>query len=111
MESVQRAYDLLPENQRYMVRYEDLRADTVTALRGILRWLELDVDEGRVRAIVERLSFDAIPDSSRGKGKFTRAAAPGMWRENLRPDEVAMIEATLGDSLERFGYEVTASSP
>lgn len=110
-EAVQRTYDRLPSSQRYLVRYEDLRADTATSLRGVLRWLGLDAGEDRVRQIVERLSFEAIPESERGKGRFTRAAAPGTWRENLTAEEQALVHETLGDALVRYGYEVTAPKP
>jgi hypothetical protein len=90
------------------VRYEDLRADTAPTLRGILQWLGLDVAEHRLKDIVERLAFEALPESARGQGKFTRSAAPGAWQENLSSDEQAAILDVIGDHLARFGYEVTA---
>lgn len=104
-ETVQRAYDALPETQRHLVRYEDLRADTVASLRGIFRWLQLDIAEHRLREVSERLSFEAMPASERGKGKFARAASPGTWRKNLTADEQSMLQETLGDWLSRYGYD------
>jgi hypothetical protein len=103
--AVQDAYDRLPANQRYRVRYEDLRANTTPELLSILRWLELDVDEDHVADVVERLSFEALPESARGKGKFARAATPGAWRDNLTPDEQDLIQEMLGDALAGLGYD------
>jgi hypothetical protein len=107
-EVLQRVYDRLPADQRYLVRYEDLRADPAKIVRGVLRWLRLDVDEARLATAAEKLSFEAMPDSARGKGKFARAATPGLWRENLTADEQAVIHDTIGDVLAKFGYEVAS---
>lgn len=107
-EVIERAYERLPDDQRYRVRYEDLRSDTVNSLRGIVRWLGLDVADARLHDIAKLLSFDALPEDARGKGKFTRAATPGTWRENLTAEEQAFVNDTLGDTLGRYGYEVGA---
>ena len=105
-EVVQRVYDRLPADQRYLVRYEDLRADPSTVVRDVLRWLRLDVDEARLATAVEQLSFEALPDSVRGQGKFARAATPGLWRENLTAEEQTLIHETIGDALVKLGYEI-----
>jgi LPS sulfotransferase NodH len=104
-DAVERAYRGLPAEQRHRVRYEDLRANTFESVRDILRWLELDVAETHLRDVVEKLSFEALPESARGKGKFARAATPGAWRENLTSDEQALIHEILGDALNRQGYD------
>lgn len=104
-EAVQRTYDRLPDGQRYLVRYEDLRVDTLAVLRGILRWLGLELDQARLAAAVEKLSFEALPEASRGEGKFVRAAEPGLWRKNLTVDEQAMLREILGDALTKLGYD------
>ena len=104
-EVVTRTYDRLPERQRYLVRYEDLRADTVPVLDGILRWLGLDIEGGRLAQAVEKLSFEALPETSRGEGKFARAADPGLWRKNLSTEEQAMIREILGEAMLKLGYD------
>jgi len=102
--SVQRAYERLPDRQRFLVRYEDLRVDTKKGLREILAWLGLDYDEALFGERVAKLSFEAVPEAERGTGKFTRAASPGMWRQNLTATEQTAIAEIMGDALAALGY-------
>lgn len=103
-DTVERAYNLLPSGQRHLVKYEDLRTDTLGSVRAILDWLGLE-SGAKLAERVERLAFESIPESERGKGKFTRAASPGLWRESLTADEQAAIDEIVGDAAARLGYK------
>jgi hypothetical protein len=91
-----------PEQQR-LVRYEDLLADPVEQVAGILRWMGLEPPP-TLREHVERLSFDRVSEEHRGTGNFHRAASPGLWRQQLAPDEQALANEVMGPVLERLGY-------
>jgi hypothetical protein len=40
-----------------------------------------------------------------GANQQYRFAAPGVWRENLRPEERAAIEGIIGHKLRELGYD------
>lgn len=103
---VRTAFEALPADQRLFVRYEDLIAATMEHLVRILDWLGVAADRRQTREIVERLAFDRIPEEQRGAGRFHRAATPGLWRQNLRPEQEASVLAAAGDlqgELESWG--------
>ena len=103
-ESVQRAFEALPPERRFLLRYEELLEHTVTNLGRILQWLGLDVAEQRISEIASSHSFDAIPEAERGPGKEARAASPGLWRQHLSDEEQAMLEDIMGPTLRELGY-------
>jgi hypothetical protein len=62
---------------RFLVRYQELRRNTLKELKAVYDFLNVRVGRGALRTIVDRYSFDNIPDSEKGPGKFTRAATTG----------------------------------
>jgi hypothetical protein len=103
--SSQRAFDALPDEQRLLVRYEELLSDTPAQLQRIFDWLDIDVSEGDLEAIVARYAFKAVPKDRRGPGKPVRAATPGLWRQNRTPEEQQAMHEIMGDKLGELGYE------
>jgi hypothetical protein len=101
----QRAFESLPEEQRLLVRYEGILADTPAQLRRIFDWLALDVSEKKLAAIVDRHAFESAPRDRRGPGKPMRAATPGLWRENLTEDEQRTMHEIMGSKLAELGYD------
>ena len=101
----QRAFAALPDEQRLLVRYEELLSDTPAQLRRIFDWLDIDVSEGDIEAIAARYAFKAVPKDRRGPGKDVRAATPGLWRRNLTPEEQEVMHEIMGDKLRGLGYE------
>jgi hypothetical protein len=101
----QRAFAALPDEQRLLVRYEELLSETPAQLRRIFDWLDLDVSEGDVERIVARNAFEAVPKRRRGPGKAVRAATPGLWRENLTSEEQQAMHEAMGTKLRELGYE------
>jgi hypothetical protein len=103
--ATQRAYDSLPEDQRLLVRYEEILADTPGQLLRIFEWLGLEVGDSDVREIAKRHAFEAAPRDRRGPGKPMRAATPGLWRENLTEDEQRTMQEIMGAKLTELGYD------
>lgn len=106
VEAVGSACSSHPPELVHRLRYEDLLADPVGSLGAVLRWMGVAVPEAVVADTVERLAFDNLPDSSRGSGRFARAATPGLWRENLTAEEQALLHGVMGPTLEAYGYEI-----
>jgi hypothetical protein len=101
------AYAAHPDEQRWMVRYEDLRSSTFDALRPLADWLGLGTDDAGLRDAIEANAFEAIPRRMKGPGTPRRAATPGLWRENLTAAEQAAMEEIIGPKLAELGYEET----
>lgn len=102
---VQRAFDAHEAALRQAVRYEEMRQDTLTTLRSLYRWLELD-EPADLDEVVARRSFEALPAEHTGAGRFARAATPGLWRDNLTEDEQRLVNEVMGETLASLGYEV-----
>ena len=98
-----RAFERHPPAQRLLLRYEDLLADTPQELRAIYSWLELPAPADLLERVDAR-AFTAVPDATKGPGRFHRAATPGLWRENLTSDEQHLCEQVMGPTLQRTGY-------
>jgi hypothetical protein len=98
---VQRAYQA-HQGKKVIVRYEDLREDAIGTLGTMYAALGIEVDQSRLGAAVAKHSWEQIPDSDKGSGKFYRKAAPGGWREDLSPDQIKVVEEITGPILSEF---------
>jgi hypothetical protein len=101
--AVRRAYDAHDPTLRLVVRYEDMLGDTESNLRRIFGWLGVAVPDD-VSDLIERLSFESLPEQDRGSGRFARAASPGLWRENLTAQEQGAVTEIMAPSLASMGY-------
>jgi hypothetical protein len=90
------------EGYKVLVRYEDLRTDTLGTLKRIYRTLNIPVDEAGLNRTVEKHSFENIPEEERGPGKFRRKATPGGWREDLTAVQVEMVERITAPLLREY---------
>jgi hypothetical protein len=86
-----RAYDT-HKGRKVLVRYEELRADTLGTMKRLYSELEIEVDEKELARAVEKHSWENIPGEKKGEGKFYRKATPGGWREDLTPEQVGIVE-------------------
>nr|MBA4117129.1 sulfotransferase domain-containing protein [Rubrobacter sp.] len=64
--------------------------------------LEIPVDDEALRRVVEKHSWENIPEDEKGEGKFYRKATPGGWREDLTPKQVEIVERVTAPLLEEF---------
>jgi hypothetical protein len=99
--SAKEAYDA-HQGPKVLVRYEELRADTLGTMRRIYSTLGIEVDEKELARVVEKHSWESIPEDQKGEGKFYRKATPGGWREDLTPEQVKIIEKVTAPFLETF---------
>ncbi len=103
--AVQSAYEAQPEDLRWTVRYEDLRSNTLDTLRPLADWLGLGTGDNALRDAIDANQFEAIPRRLRGPGTPRRAAAPGLWRENMTASEQEAMKEIIGPKLAELGYE------
>jgi LPS sulfotransferase NodH len=95
--------------RKVMVRYEDLRADTLQTMKRIYSELEIPVQETDLARSVEKHSWEKIPEEEKGEGKFHRKAKPGGWREDLTARQAEIVEGVAG-SLLRELYPVRSTA-
>ena len=99
--NARRAYES-HRGPKVLIKYEELRADTLNTMKRIYSALGIAVDEDELARAVKRHSWESIPKEERGKGKFYRKAAPGGWREDLTPKQVKIVEKMTAPVLEEF---------
>jgi len=99
--SARQAYDA-HEGRKVVVRYEDLRADTLGTMKRMYGELGVPVDGERLARSVEKHSWENIPAEEKGEGKFYRKATPQGWREDLTPHQVRTVERITAPLLEEF---------
>jgi hypothetical protein len=99
--SARRAYDA-HEGRKVVVRYEDLRADTLGTMKRMYGELGVPVEEARLAEAVEKHSWENIPEGEKGQGMFYRKATPEAWREDLTRRQVKTVERITAPLLEEF---------
>jgi hypothetical protein len=103
--SAKKAYNKLPKGQKVLVRYEDLRFDTLQTLMQIYTKLGIPVNESEVIPAIGRQSWNMVPEDQKGQGKFFRKATPGAWREDLTSQQVEVVNRIVAPLLDEF-YKV-----
>ena len=99
--SAKKAYDA-HRGRKVLVRYEDLRADTLGTMKRIYASLEIPVNARELARTVEEHSWENIPEKEKGEGKFYRKAAPGGWKEDLTPKQAEIVETITAPLLKEF---------
>jgi hypothetical protein len=90
------------DGRKIMVRYDDLRTDTLGTMRDLCAALAIPVDEQDLARVVDRHSFENIPQRERGEGKFYRKATSGGWREDLTPEQAELVEDITAPLIQDF---------
>jgi len=95
--------------RKVLVKYEDLRADTLGTMKHVYSALEIPVEEAELVRSVEENSWENIPEEEKGEGRKRRKAKPGGWREDLTPRQVEIVEDVTAPLLEKY-YPDTATT-
>jgi sulfotransferase family protein len=107
-EVVDKAYREHDPERRLLLRYEDLRTDTLTNAKRLFEWLDLEIEPDALEEIVASRAFERIPERHRGTGEFARAATPGLWHKSFSEEEQDAVESIIGPKLAELGYDVGA---
>lgn len=100
----------------HLVRYEDLKADTVGTLLPVFEAIGLECTREQLEAAAERTRFERLQASEAERGfretskktrAFFRKGAAGGWREELTENQAAAIEADQADMMIQLGYPLT----
>lgn len=112
-----------------MIRYEDLKRDTVATLGKVVAFLERcsfrNIDASvealqrtvelsspeRMRALEKQEAANwVLTKHTRADKPFVRSAVSGGWKSQLAPESVAAIESAWGDLMQNLGYELTCGT-
>ena len=86
---------------RALVRYEDLRRDTVEEFSRLCSELDLPGNRGDQEGAVATHDWEAI-QVKKGEDSFHRKASPGSWADDLNPEQVETIEEICRPVLDAF---------
>ena len=104
MASMGKAKDAYEAHRGYkaVVRYEDLRYDTLEELKRIYSKLEISVDEWQLERVVEKHAWENIPEERKGADKPRRKATPGAWKEDLTSAQARIVSEITAPMLDEF---------
>jgi len=106
MKNVKKGFDRHNPKLRLMIKYEDLKEDTLTELGKIYNFLGVNISKQDLEKLVSLYDFTKIPESEKGKGKFTRSAKPGGWKNTFGKEEQELMNLIMGKKLIEFGYKI-----
>jgi hypothetical protein len=101
MGKAKEAYDA-HRGHKALVKYEDLRADALGTMKRMYSELGVGVDEEELARVVEKHSWENIPEEKKGEGKFYRKASPGGWKDDLTPEQAEIVERVTAPLLEQL---------
>ncbi|MDQ3506990.1 MAG: sulfotransferase domain-containing protein [Actinomycetota bacterium] len=99
--SAKEAYATHP-GPKTILRYEDLRSDTLASMRRLYAETKVPVEESVLVRAVEKHAWENIPEGQKGEGAFNRKGEVGSWREDLTPEQARIVERITKPLLERF---------
>lgn len=99
-----RTYKNHPEKNRRLIKYEDLLKNTFTIVKDLYHFIQIEINEKELHKIIDKFSFDKIPEEKKGSGKFRRFAKPGLWKQNFSDEEKKLLESIMGEALKELGY-------
>jgi hypothetical protein len=92
-----------------VVRYEDLRVDTLETMRRLYSTLDIPVGEQELAGVVQRHAWENVPENKKGPDKPHRKATPGGWKEDLTPEQARIVEDLTVPILDEFYPEWSTS--
>jgi hypothetical protein len=104
MEVVKQAYEL-HQGAKSLVKYEELRANTLEVLLRMCSELMIPVARSEAERVVEHRSWHRIPPHKKGPGQFYRKGVPGAWREDLTHAQIQVVQEITQPILEEFYAE------
>lgn len=106
------------DNQRFcLIRYEDLKADSLPIMKTISSFLRLKTSEERLKLAVKNSSFQSMKNLEtkaqeweRGVNNntipFVRKGSTSEWQQVLDTTTIKLINDHCGELMQELGYEV-----
>lgn len=110
-----RSWTEAPGLPRYVVRYEDMLSAAPKTVRGLLEFLSIKPDSGKLARAIKATSFENLKKQEEDLGfterpdgmqRFFAKGESGVWREELTPEQVGRIRAAFLPTLEKWYPEL-----
>jgi hypothetical protein len=105
----------LSSDNLLVVKFEDLRRDTVRRVADVIRFFGLTANEEQIRQAIANNSVERMkakeketPQRASKKGQFIRSGSVGGWRANMTEAQVKVVRDHASGLLERMGYPLEA---
>ena len=98
----------LDKNDVFIVKYEDMLANTSAQLEKVLSFLDYEVEETVIHNAVDKFSFKNQTKRNPGeenKKSFLRKGIAGDWKNYFNKESVNLFDKYYGDMLIKLGYE------
>lgn len=103
-EVVQGTYARTDPGRRVLIRYEEMRADPISALEEICEVLGIEATSDQLERIAIANEFSRVPRAQRGAGREIRRAKPGGWASHMSREEILAMHEILAEKLDELGY-------
>jgi hypothetical protein len=99
------------------VKYEDIIGNPLAVVRQIMQAFDLKADDEMVNKIIANCAFDKMREKENsalwGKNKawkegkyFVRKGKAGAFKDELKEDEIRLIEQKFAESMKKFNYSI-----
>jgi len=88
MKATAEAAARIPSRQFMQLRYEDFVSDPIRHFQDVAKFCELEWSPRFEKAI----------------GKYRLRSTNDKWRKDLTPEQQAVLQSVLGESLAKYGY-------
>jgi hypothetical protein len=98
---------IIHSEKLYMIRYEQLKNDTIGEMRKLCNWAQVDVEEDVLSNIVyqnnaQNMRAGLVPK----RGNLDEGGIAKSWRELMTEQEKKLIMPSIQEALKDFGYEL-----
>ena len=100
------------ENKSIIVRYEDLLADTNGTFKNVVKFLEIELSDAKLKYIINKHSFKVVSGRDRGKSdnkQFVRKGVSGEWKSIFSVKQKELFNKIGEDLINKLKYESTIS--
>ena len=101
---IRSAFEAHAADRRILVRYEELRREPFRAIRALYDHLDYQATDEEVRRIADASRLENVPEADRGPDKPVQTGRVGGYQNTFSEDEIALMNAIMGDNLARYGY-------
>lgn len=105
----------IPSENLLVVKFEDLRRNTVPGVAEIIRFFGLTPNEDQIRRAIDNNSVERMkakeketPQRASKKGQFIRSGSVGGWRGKLTEAQVKVVRDHATELLNRLQYPLEA---
>ncbi|MEP7169701.1 MAG: sulfotransferase, partial [Bacteroidota bacterium] len=103
-------FDLLPQHQKHILKYENLIIETESELKSICKFLEIDFSNEMLNYYLHNRENQDEPaeliDWKKKTMEKPDAANSGKYKNELLPEEIKSFNSIAGTLLKQFNYEM-----